>query len=403
MTADFIYQENLNNLIIALLSNEALDFISILKRCQGAYPTSVQLTLDRLVAIEKVSKEHDVYYITNLPASQQQVIRIEDDSSHIQFNSIPHSADYDWRFTPNSVDTILKYVKEKYQANDKIGLFGVTSLFQGLVDTGFDTQLFNKSEYLISEIKSQGYAKGLIKHDLFFPIENFRQHFDLIIADPPWYVDFYSAFLQRASESLKNNGEMFLSIFPKLTRPEAIQERKVITDTASNLGFELIATTERYFNYSTPRFEMLSLKAEGIMLNADWRTGDLFIFKKSGPPKQDFQNFEVSQEHWDDFVWHGKRIKVRLRSEFKLTDFTFDLVGDTSILKTVSRRFNKRDKIDLWTSDNEAYSIRGIFILKEALSLLEKNLTIEETILTLQSQYPSLKGFFDLKKLLEQL
>jgi hypothetical protein len=402
MATDLNYQENLTNRIITLLNNVALDFNSILEQCEGAYPTSVKLTLDQLVAIKKISKDEGIYFTDNSHVGHLKELKKK--YSLRAANSIPHPADYDWRFTPDTVNSSIEHIKNQYQTNIKIGLFGVTSLFKGLVDAGYETLLFNKSEYLISELQSQGYNKGLIKHDLFFPVENFSQYFELIIADPPWYLDFYSAFLGRASELIKNGGVLFLSVFPSLTRPEAIQERKAIMELAGDLGFELTSITERYFNYSTPRFEILALKTEGITLNTDWRTGDLLIFRKIRKSKKlDFQIIDSPSELWDEFVWRGKRLKLRLRPEPDLTEFGFDLVGDTSILKTVSRRYINRDKIDLWTSDNEAYRVNGLFLLKDALSLVTKNLTVDETIETLQRQYPSVTGFVHLKKLLNQL
>src|SRR5690606_21446395 len=164
-----------------------------------------------------------------------------------------------------------------------IGLFGVTSLFEPLTDLGFDTVLFNKSKYLLNEIELRTHSKGLIEHDLFFPLQTHRDHFDLVIADPPWYIEYYSAFLLRATETLKVNGELHLSVFQRFTRPEAGREREAIIEYARNLGFELKSLQEQYFKYSTPTFEKLALQAEGIILDRDWRTGDRFIFSKVHP------------------------------------------------------------------------------------------------------------------------
>ena len=107
--------------------------------------------------------------------------------------------------------------------------------------------------------------------------------FDVVVADPPWYVDFYQAFVLRSSHILREGGALLLSMLPWLTRPGAVQDRAEVLSFASRAGFDLVDCQSARIGYQSPRFEQTALAVHGIFCR-QWRYGDLYRFRKTNEP-----------------------------------------------------------------------------------------------------------------------
>ena len=408
MNVDVKYAADLRKQILAVLNENFSNLHEIVTKCHGAYPVLVKSILDELVREGSIYVENECYmmsglvhnYDTNKNAIKGSQIVIDDDS-------ITHPAEYDWRFSKASIDRIISDYTEKLSPNSKIALLGTTSLYAGFANRGFETFLFNKSEFLIDELIKKNFNKGLIVHDLFNPLpSHYNNYFDLVIADPPWYLDYYYSFMLRATEILKHNGKMLLSVFPDMTRPSAKKELEVLKAYIDELGFSIESMLPAYFTYLTPNFESKALLAEGINFSDSWRNGDLYQLIKDNLSQVNKIGDRTSRdtEEWYEFLLPPKkRIKIRKRFEVPNTNFSYSFIGDGMVLKNVSRRDPNRNNIDLWTSDNEVVSVKGIHLLKEALLLIQHGTHIDATIELLKRKYINQKGFGELEDLLRKL
>jgi hypothetical protein len=64
-------------------------------------------------------------------------------------------------------------------------------------------------------------------------------------------------------------------------------------------------------------------------------------------------------------------VKLRRRTEKSPGRFSFRTVaGEGCVLPSVSRRVPCRSQIDLWTSDNAAYAVEGLEVVRDALRRL---------------------------------
>jgi hypothetical protein len=258
----------------------------------------------------------------------------------------------------------------------KFGIVG-GSIPKGMPDNnhGEIIKLFNEKNIKtisnFSESLTMAQIKeGLIEHDLFDFLTESMWTYDIVLADPPWYSEFYRAFILRSSELLRDQGILMLCVLPWLTRPNAIDDRADILSFANKAGFDLTKVIPAFLQYETPRFEKASLSLAGIECS-DWRVGDLYVFRRISDPIPGLVARRPADEpEWDEFRFGTLKIKLRRRSEIPGHHFSYQPVNNNNrILDSVSRRSPNRRFIDYWTSENMAYSVEGLDILRTSLRL----------------------------------
>ena len=384
---DNAYFRNLETFLLGLFGRKPMSFQDIVCLAEGAYPTDVLHTLRKIVLSNKLEQHDDLYYLPGLKCEST-----ERDTSHLanlpplpgkQVTSRlltaklvfadPHQADYDWRYTSEARDELTKRLSPFIECESEIALFGAPTLFLSLSRLGVHVTLFDSSSSILADLKSSGFASGLFHHNLFDPLPDFGSKYEVIVADPPWYTPFHTAFVLRSSELLKEQGLLMLSVPPWLTRPSAITDRADIVAFTTKAGFSLSEIVPGALSYECPKFEQIDLSMQGIRC-VSWRLGDLFIFRKV---KEALSSLKVSypkdEPKWDEYRFG--LVKVKLRQRTSTTDsgeLKIRPVSDEGpYLGTVSRRFPLRRRIDIWTSDNIAYSVNRIDVIKVALDRLQ--------------------------------
>ncbi len=345
--ADKSYENSLKQHIAALLdsSKTRLSFSQIVSKSAGASPASVKSILNKIAPNYFIDAQNYKTY-----NSQYTII------SNTAILADPHPADYDWRFNSN---TIKKYLQDLSRFSEKkVALLGVKTIFPGLVNKNIDTTIFNKSSSLLNDFRNNGYKVGLIECDLFKQHPEFYNSFHLAIADPPWYPEYYEAFMSRGYEFLKVGGLLHVSVLKDLTRPHADIDRKNIITNAQDMGFQLIEIIPDYFTYETPSFEKNTLKIYDLQCE-DWRKSDLFVFQKIKITENTkITTQKKDHESWLEFNWDKKKIKIRKKVIHNGDVFSYESADPNGIVFTnVSRRSQYRDRIDLWTSDNLAFKV----------------------------------------------
>jgi hypothetical protein len=383
---DKAYRQLLEAFLINLLCRKPMSFQDIACHAEGAYPSDVLRTLQNLVLTNKVelhdkqyrvlgpkhksSKKDIVELINTPPLSEQQLVL-----KPLNANSIfgdPHPSDYDWRYTAKARDELTKRLDPFIQSNSEIALLGAPTLFLSLYRLGLHLTLFDNSASVLADLKSSGITNGLVHHNIFKPLLEFRGNYDAIVADPPWYVPFHKAFILRSSELLKEQGLLLLSVPPWLTRPSAITDRAEIITFATKAGFDLSEIAPGVLSYQCPKFEQIALSMQGIHCG-NWRQGDLFVFRKIKEAQSSLKVSHPKDEPtWDEYRFGLLKVKLRHRKQIDSGELKIKPVSkEGPYLGTVSRRSPLRHRIDLWTSDNIAYSITRLDIVKVALDRLQ--------------------------------
>lgn len=350
----------------------------IIVQSAGAYPVDVLATLNSL----GISYQEDYW------AYRINVLREGDPSLAVPLSLFadPHPADYDWRFdSPTVLNLTDKLMTEA--KGGKIALFGTKTVFLPLYKLGAFVTLFNKSKAILDDLRSAGYTEGLVECDLALPLPQYGNSYSVVLADPPWYLDYYQAFLRRAAELLRIEGIMYLSVLPELTRPGAKAERMVLLKEAEAVGMVLINQLSGSLSYETPSFEQQSLNAYGLYCQ-NWRRGDLWVFEKQRESNAGLAGpVTIDEPSWVEYRVGRKRIKVKPSSPGAMTRFSYRAADPSGVILTqVSRRSPFRKDIDVWSSDNHAYTVTGLGVIHECFKLLEANRSIPQIMSTLVSQ-----------------
>jgi hypothetical protein len=385
--AENLHVQRLRRHIMQTLTNGSLTLCEIIRLSAGAYPTDVVDAINSLLVTAQVFETNGFFFLPDFskPPSTEIEVRQQNSTSLGRSDETrvasrpsittfidPHPADYDWRYTSSSINELMLRLDPIVARGGRIALFGATTLFPSLAGLSSHVVLFDRSASRLKDVGSMGFQKGLIQHDLFDPIPNAQREYDAIVADPPWYPDFHRAFIFRSTQLLHDDGLLFLSVLPWLTRPSAIIDRADVVYFALRSGFDLAEVVSGILGYESPKFERIALAKKGINCS-DWRFGDLFVFRRIGEPDPDLSVVRpVDEPEWEEFRLGKQKIKLRRRAEEGTTRFGFvPAAGTSPIFEGVSRRSPFRSRIDLWTSDNIAFSVEGLEVLRMALRKLE--------------------------------
>lgn len=392
---DTVYSQQLSQHIKSLVKSASTvpSFHQIITQSEGASPISVKAILDTF------GTEFIYNKLAHIVSKEDKTLT----NKSRKFLSDPHPADYDWRFNSR---TITKYLNElSLASHKKVALLGTKTIFTGLIDRHIDTTIFNKSSSLLNDFRNNGYTGGLVECDLFNVQPKYNNSFDLVIADPPWYLEFYKAFINRSSEFLRLGGLLHLSVLQKFTRPNAEKDIKYIIQHASQTGLKLIEKKKKYFTYETPIFEQNTLKVNNLYCQS-WRKSDLYIFEKLATADTNIQVDENNDlESWVEFRWKNKKIKIRNHSCQDDTLFIYEPADPNNLIFTnVSRRSPYRKRIDVWTSDNFAFKVCKAKVLISYFEYLSLGKSHNKAVSILKEYYfLSKQEILNLTKLIETI
>ena len=137
----------------------------------------------------------------------------------------------------------------------------------------------------------------------------------MVFFDPPWYVDYYDLFLRRSLQLVYGRyATVAFVLFPLLTRPASLQERKRVFEIAMSYGLSLVSMEMHVAHYYTPQFEQETLASKGIDAK-NWRRGDLAVFISDGVRLPENIALRVEEGHWQELIVGKIKVKVRVKDE----------------------------------------------------------------------------------------
>lgn len=369
---DPAYETKLEGVLLALLQTGPRTFQSLVVHSEGAYPTDVLSVLRGLKESGETSETQDS--IWSLRDSDQRTVETQ---AELQIGASlgepqfpePHPLDFDWRFHSSTLEFLDGRIGELRPSS--VAILGAPTLFRYLADQGRRVHLFDKNRQVVEFLKHLGYA-AVTECDLFHFSPDTQ--FDCVVADPPWYLDYYRAFLITARRLLVPEGRLLLSILPRLTRPTAEADRKEIETLSFQNAFDLLRTEPASLTYISPPFEFEALKLEGLNLPI-WRSGDLYTYVRTSRAVLATEDVRFDESHfWRTFSVDRVIVKVKWDGTHKIGNFAFQKVsGAASMrLRSVSRRSPLRSGINLWTSRNLALNVTRPDIVCEGLELLSE-------------------------------
>jgi hypothetical protein len=367
---DPIYEEQLEARLLHVLKTGPASFRLLAERAEGAYPTDVLAALRKLERAGTLAEGQNKLWMRTDSTSQTTLANDGADESLVHWDDSdfpePHPLDFDWRFGRRTLELLDQRIAELDCTT--VAVLGAPTLFKFLVDHTKTAHLFDRNEQIVRYLTRIGY-KGVTRCDLFRFSP--REQFSCVVADPPWYLDHYRAFIEGARRLLVPKGKLLLSILPRLTRPYAEQDRSEILRFASDRGFDLVRTEFASLQYLSPPFEKEALKSEGLSVSS-WRSGDLYTFVMTQRLVPEYR-LDYSEEHQLWRTWNVGRSVVKVKWDGTHGRGSFDFQSVSAAggvrLRSVSRRSPLRSRINLWTSRNIALHVSRPDVVCAALEL----------------------------------
>ncbi|WP_198674475.1 dGTP triphosphohydrolase [Idiomarina tyrosinivorans] len=350
----------------------------IVPQCDGASPIEVERILKKVKRedLSDVSKslEYRNKFFYNLPASNPK--------------------HYQWWYTLASQED---FVGRLLSTHDKLRVLciGTPTIASVLSSNEVPTVLLDIDADII-ELYNRTYSnkgKG-VRYDVFkgLPSEHHKK-FNISVIDPPWYLEYFKAFLSRAISGTKNGGLVYCSIPQILTRPGIAAERQSIIEELTNCGHEVLCIEKSSFKYIVPEFEDVSFKEKKLSLsNQPWRASDLLIIKVRG------DKLLVNSEEKSPLIHSFSRassqsiFRVFLQEENIKTS-----VGPRRAIgfkESISRR-DKKEEVNVWTSKKDGFQFEDYSISKEILSSWASGKSKSETVEQLKSSQNEIRNIVE--------
>jgi hypothetical protein len=344
------FQRQIDRWVAAEIHRGASSFDELLCALPGVYPTLVAASVDRL-------RQRNV--ISNSQHSKATRRRANERSQRSTIPSSlppPHPLDFDWRYSPETIELLVDRAIAVTQPGETVALLGTPSLHMAQLskDHGRRFVLIDANALTVERVKPLHAHRTVYKRNLFVePVPALNAA--VVIADPPWYDEYIEAFMWAASELARPNAQVLVSLPAIGTRPGSRTERKAFRATAERMGMRVDEMRLGDLAYVSPPFEANALAAAGWTdLPSDWRRGDLGILRKSGPngprPAQ-----EVRETRWDEHCLGWVRVRVRRDPATKVVDPILEELVPGAVLPDVSRRHQFREMANVWTSGNRVY------------------------------------------------
>jgi hypothetical protein len=286
-----------------------------------------------------------------------------------------HPLDFEWYFTKKTSEDLAEDLSK--QAEEVLCLSAPT-VAAAVSRLQRRVVLVDHNPMILHRVKGDMRFLQFIIADIANPLP-LKDHFDAVFFDAPWYPEFVSLWLWRASQLVRAGGLIAFALFPPLLRSTAKTERDRILNQASQLG--PIEVQEAALLYDTPLFEQEAMAQSGLVMTSGWRRADLAVLRVTNTPERSAATaITISQpeEIWDSFLIGTQVVKLRHNIGNKGDFILAPVEGCTDyVLPSVSRRDPRRKQIDLWTSRNRVARVGRRDMVSWILEDLTKNRDLE--------------------------
>ena len=395
-------QTLISQIILGAIERAPRNFDNLIELCHSLFPDELQTVLDGMVSDMLIGKMDDEYTLNSSSLKRWTKIQIDWqenlDRSHKALIDImdrihlPHCLDYEWWFTHTSREDLSYRIvnQNPLPVPHTIAFLGSPLLgaFLSLLVPETEIYILDKSKATLDTIsKSLNLRRlHLVHYDAENPLPNDLIGIaQMVFFDPPWYEDYYKLFLRRSMQLSYGNYSMIaIVLFPILTRPTSLQERKRVLETAMSYGLSVVDIEPRVAHYLTPRFEYESLNKKGISVK-NWRKGDLVLFLSDGGCLPENIAIRVEQFQWKEAIIGKVKVKVKIKEEnpnIYIAPVILTAHGSEAILSSVSRRDPFRNEVDLWTSTHRGLKIKGWKAVWKIVEGMQDCVTTTEEMVT---------------------
>lgn len=339
------YHAEIRRRIRDRLSVGCATFTEIVRGCEGAYPTLVKHCLDDLEHMVHVNKG-ELYQLQSATDRTNRWMR-PSVLNDLEDNPVLSA----WHF---STETCRKIRKLRDWSDERLVFLGTPRLYEEFARLGCGRQrtLLDLDSRVVCGLQAiEGAEDELCVYDTRDTLPaRLEGRFDTVFFDPPWYPRHYLLWLRRAAE-LTENGDVVFSLFPRLTRPGAGQEREAILRLSSEHSEEkwMVAGVNEY---EIPTFERGQLENEGVDVTGPWKLGDLVVLLGLGRGiSEDTGTPQIDLGQWAEVELGQMRVFVQENGGRAGNGRLLDTVEEGRLrLRSPSRRNPEIQRVNVLTS-----------------------------------------------------
>lgn len=395
--------------VIRSLERSPQTFKQLLESCHSLFPDQLASLLGEMEANHLVRRDGEEYALDgSIPNRWRRLYTDWNENLDRAYTSLsaimgrihlPHCLDYEWWFTHSDREKVAELLlhNNPLQTPESVVFLGspLFGAFASALLPESKIYILDKSDATLETIRKDVDSERvhLIHYDAE---ESLPQELvgsaDMVFFDPPWYVDYYDLFLRRSMQlSYGRYATVAFVLFPLLTRPASLQERKRVFEIAMSYGLSLVSMETHVAHYYTPQFERETLVRRGIEAK-NWRRGDLAMFISDGTRLPENIALRVEEGQWRELIVGKVKVKVRVKDEnpdIYIAPELLDFADGHVALPTVSRRDPIRKEIDLWTSTQRGFKIKGWRAIWKIVEGIRDNLSFEEIFESIRREYPN--------------
>lgn len=269
---------------------------------------------------------------------------------------VPHPLDYVWRFDDATIKMLLGRVTAASAPGETVAYLGTPMLHAAAQRAGDGRKhvLLDHDPRVVAEANVTK-AGSAVCVDLLggnLPDVDAR----VAVADPPWYADECSVFVNAAARLLPEGGRLLVAFGSRLTRPSAAADLEAVIAAAGEDGLALECVSGGACGYLSPPFEQASLAHAGLAgIPGDWRRGQLLEFVSVDPDRPPRRTMQV--QDWLRIDIDEVPLRVRPTAPSAGAELMSSIIEGDQLI-SVSRRDTIREQVALWTSRNRVFGSR---------------------------------------------
>jgi hypothetical protein len=349
--------------LVTKLAHRSLPGAELYRRSLGAFPTIVKESLAALPGMPGALAEQtcppDTGRIIYEPAAWE-----DDDLDPV---------DGQWYFDQPTVDRLLALLPTGTRSVLAMGIPTIAGPAARSVDevTLLDRSRGLRGKSLGLETAERQWGLNVADWDLGEKPYLDAAGTDVVLMDPPWYLEHYRAWLHTAIEASKMGGLIGVVVPQPLTNRRSFADQGELLGLLSSVG--QVSIRENVLSYVTPSFERPVLNLSGIGYLDRWRRADLALVRVRK------KRLPYEFEPVPDIEWKHREIGGRIVRSWgeSVSDDSVPVIRTAHSaagyrLGSVSRYYLRSSDINLVTSRGRAAAVSRWGRLPVILDLLQK-------------------------------
>ena len=281
---------------VTKLAHRPTSEAELYRRSLGVFPTIIQESLD--VLPNKISHAARAAN-TGVPAETP-----DDGTAWADDESDP--VDAQWYFDMPSVQRLLSALPAGARS---VLALGVPSLCGAAARIMDEVRVLDRSKVLERRslgltAAAEGGALEVVEWDLDAKPYRDVAGLDVIVMDPPWYLEHYRAWLHTAVEACRMGGTICVVLPQVLTNRRSALDRRELLQILRSIGH--VSLKLDLLSYVTPSFERAVLDAKGTGHLDRWRRADLALVRVRS------KRLPYEFEPVPDIEWNYREIRGRI-------------------------------------------------------------------------------------------